>query len=215
MSRYQCGEKNRLSLIEAAVDLFADRGLSGASVRDIVKKAGTSLSSVNYYFGGKEQLYLECIGYVMVEEFAISQLMYDVINVNPGNSQEMSGALCKFINDFFKRALSSRASQTYGRFVARVMLDVGDKENEIVNKTVPFDEFGELLIRCCPRIDLIDVNLGIFTIFTQVCNFLTARTSILDRLQKDTFDEELIERIVHFYQRAVLNAMGLFPSDNL
>jgi AcrR family transcriptional regulator len=204
-----------LSLLEAAVDLFADRGLSGASVRDIVKKAGTSLSSVNYYFGSKEQLYLESIGYVMAEKFALSQLMYDVINAKPGNSQEMSSALCKFINDFFKRALSSHASQKYGRFVARVMLDVGDKENEIVNKIIPFDEFAKLLIRYCPRIDLIDVNLGIFTIFTQVCNFLTAQTSILGRLQKDTFDEEIIERIVHFYQRAVLNAMNLFPSDKL
>ena len=46
MARYQRGEENRMALMEAALELFAENGLKGASVRDITQKAGSSLSSV-------------------------------------------------------------------------------------------------------------------------------------------------------------------------
>jgi AcrR family transcriptional regulator len=44
-------------LIEAARGLFAASGYEQTSVRDIVSRAGTNLNSINYYFGGKRQLY--------------------------------------------------------------------------------------------------------------------------------------------------------------
>ncbi|HET6341103.1 MAG TPA: TetR/AcrR family transcriptional regulator [Gemmatimonadota bacterium] len=44
-------------LLEAARDLFADRGYDGASIRAITDRAGTNLGSVTYHFGTKEALY--------------------------------------------------------------------------------------------------------------------------------------------------------------
>jgi len=50
------GTKERLFL--AAVRIFAAKGYKGARVRDICREAGgANLNAVNYYFGGKEQLY--------------------------------------------------------------------------------------------------------------------------------------------------------------
>ena len=46
-------------LIEAAEDLLCRRGFNETSVRDIASAAGCNVASVNYYFGGKESLYLE------------------------------------------------------------------------------------------------------------------------------------------------------------
>lgn len=44
-------------LLEAARDLFANRGYDGASIRAITDRAGANLGSVTYHFGTKEALY--------------------------------------------------------------------------------------------------------------------------------------------------------------
>ncbi len=46
-------------LLDAAEELFCERGFGGTSVRDIASSAGCNVAAVNYYFGGKEKLYEE------------------------------------------------------------------------------------------------------------------------------------------------------------
>ena len=46
-------------LVEAAEVLFCERGFNETSVRDIAAAAGCNVASVNYYFGGKDNLYVE------------------------------------------------------------------------------------------------------------------------------------------------------------
>lgn len=50
-----------LRLLDAAMAEFADRGFDAASVREICKRAGMNIASVNYYFGDKERLYIEAV----------------------------------------------------------------------------------------------------------------------------------------------------------
>ena len=46
-------------LLDSAEELFCERGYEGASIRDIAALAECNIASVNYYFGGKQQLYEE------------------------------------------------------------------------------------------------------------------------------------------------------------
>ena len=48
-------------ILKVAIELFADKGFEGASIRDIAKEAHVNIAMVSYYFGSKEGLYLECI----------------------------------------------------------------------------------------------------------------------------------------------------------
>lgn len=50
-------QDTRAALIEAAEDLFAQKGFEGASVKEICEKAGVNVSLVSYHFEGKEGLY--------------------------------------------------------------------------------------------------------------------------------------------------------------
>ena len=45
------------ALLDAARELFAERGFDGASVRAITERAGVNLGAVTYHFGSKEALY--------------------------------------------------------------------------------------------------------------------------------------------------------------
>ncbi|NJL26231.1 MAG: TetR family transcriptional regulator, partial [Calothrix sp. SM1_5_4] len=51
----------RKQLLEAARVLFARKGLSGTSIRDIAQAARVNSSLISYYFEGKQGLYRACI----------------------------------------------------------------------------------------------------------------------------------------------------------
>ena len=46
----------RVAILLAAGEMFAHRGFDGVSIREIVARAGVTLSAVNYHFGSKEAL---------------------------------------------------------------------------------------------------------------------------------------------------------------
>ncbi|WP_020589802.1 CerR family C-terminal domain-containing protein [Desulfobacter curvatus] len=59
MIKRKDGKKTRLSLLNAACEVFSQKGFRDARVSEICKRAGSNLSSVNYYFGDKKNLYGE------------------------------------------------------------------------------------------------------------------------------------------------------------
>jgi AcrR family transcriptional regulator len=54
-------ELTRLSLIQAATAVFAEKGYEGGSVRLITEKAKANQAAINYHFGDKEGLYREVL----------------------------------------------------------------------------------------------------------------------------------------------------------
>ena len=49
---------NRERILAAAVAEFASRGFKGASMDEVAARTDTTRALINYYFGGKEKLYL-------------------------------------------------------------------------------------------------------------------------------------------------------------
>lgn len=54
-------EKTRESILQAAISEFVQQGLSGARVDAIAERTATSKRMIYYYFGSKEQLYVEVL----------------------------------------------------------------------------------------------------------------------------------------------------------
>ena len=59
-------EETRERILSTAQKLFSEKGFEGTSVRDITTEAGCNVASVNYHFGGKENLYLETFRSMLV-----------------------------------------------------------------------------------------------------------------------------------------------------
>ena len=55
------GLSTRAVVLEAAGQVFAERGFAQATSKEICERAGANSAAVNYYFGGKESLYEEVL----------------------------------------------------------------------------------------------------------------------------------------------------------
>lgn len=55
----ECIRKTCKNLLQAAVDVFADKGYRDATVAEICARAGANIAAVNYHFRDKETLYRE------------------------------------------------------------------------------------------------------------------------------------------------------------
>ncbi|ACR69790.2 transcriptional regulator [Edwardsiella ictaluri] len=65
------GKQARQSLIDAGLTLFAQRGLEGATTRDIALASGQNIAAITYYFHSKQGLYL-----------AVAQWIADTLNAS-------------------------------------------------------------------------------------------------------------------------------------
>ena len=54
-------DDTKQSLIDAAAQVFAEKGFAQATVREICSRAKANIAAVNYYFRDKEQLYAETL----------------------------------------------------------------------------------------------------------------------------------------------------------
>ncbi|MCO6453979.1 MAG: CerR family C-terminal domain-containing protein [Pirellulaceae bacterium] len=54
-------DSTRERILQAAGRVFADKGFQAATVRDICQEAEVNIAAVNYYFGEKQQLYVEAV----------------------------------------------------------------------------------------------------------------------------------------------------------
>jgi AcrR family transcriptional regulator len=67
MRKPKAPAENRARIVAAAIDEFAARGFKGASMDAIAARTHTTRALINYYFGGKEKLYIAVLEQVYAE----------------------------------------------------------------------------------------------------------------------------------------------------
>ena len=100
--------ETRERLIEAAARLFAERGFSKVTVRDICRSAGANVAAVNYHFGGKTGLYRE----IVWAAIRTMQTTTDAIR-RAGDRRPPEEQLAAFIKIFLARVVESRDSRIH------------------------------------------------------------------------------------------------------
>jgi len=64
-------------IINTAIELFAERGYEGTSIRDLAAKADVNIAMINYYFGSKDKLFEALIEY---KASYIKERLEEIIN---------------------------------------------------------------------------------------------------------------------------------------
>jgi AcrR family transcriptional regulator len=64
MAKSRRGLDTRRKILNAAAEIFAEKGFRGTTVRQICQKANANLAAIKYHFGCKEDLYVETFRYL-------------------------------------------------------------------------------------------------------------------------------------------------------
>jgi AcrR family transcriptional regulator len=123
-------QHTRQRLLEAAGEVFADRGYKNATVREICRRAGANIAAVNYHFGDKQQLYSAALNFAHA---CVKQFPLDA-GLDESSSPEQR--LHAFISGFLRGILAEGRPAWHGRLMAREMNEPTKVLDEIVANSI-------------------------------------------------------------------------------
>jgi len=123
-------DTTRERIVEAAGEIFAERGYDGTTVRDICQRAGANIAAVNYYFGDKQRLYVEAV--VRAHRWRMQQARLP--EWPEGTSAE--NKLADFIATFIRRVLTGPEDTWHTKLMMREMANPTTACAELVQSSI-------------------------------------------------------------------------------
>jgi TetR/AcrR family transcriptional regulator, regulator of cefoperazone and chloramphenicol sensitivity len=124
-------EQSRTRLLQAAVEVFAEKGFQSATVREICSRADANIAAVNYYFRNKEGLYVEALAFA----FQHAEQRYPM-TVARNRELPAQLRLKKFISVFLHRILDDSSLGHHGKLIAREIADPTNALDSIVETVI-------------------------------------------------------------------------------
>jgi AcrR family transcriptional regulator len=198
---YARGAEARQRIVLAALAVFGAEGFEGASTRVIAQRAGVGLPALQYYFGGKQNLYQECARHIATQISAmldpalmqIAPLISSSADIPLRHAKE---ALYLLLDQVVDMLVGSRQPEAWVMFIIR----------EQANPTAAFDllyehgigrianAFTALVSKALGRsVDDPEVRVRGFAVLGQLVAFRAARSSALRSLGWRNFDGERLE----------------------
>lgn len=194
----------RMSIIEAAGELFAEQGYAGTSIRAITRKAGVFLSAVNYHFGSKEQLLLETIRYI-TNNRVLDGLAHLLEEDAPFDSvASFHGFVFDVIHGFLRTFLLSEDPPWCGKLFIRTRFDLSlELREELFAQAGHRKQFVRLAKQAMPEHPESLIQANIQSAIGILHNFVLSWKEIRDAFG-DSDEPERIRRAAHYIARRVV-----------
>jgi AcrR family transcriptional regulator len=123
--------ETRQRLLDAAGEVFAERGFRKTTIREICRRAQANLAAVNYHFGDKEGLYAAVIKYAhacALEKYPLAQV----------ESEEMPAAirLRAFVHYLLLSIFDKGPPAWLGKLMAREMIEPTRALDDLVESII-------------------------------------------------------------------------------
>ncbi len=192
-------EDTRDRILESSRKLFAEKGFDLTSVRDITTDAGCNVASVNYHFGGKDNLYLETFRSMLafLREQRLSVLDKIMERKPPPTLEE-------FLRSFAEGFVDPLTDESRGRlFMALVSREMSDARlphdvflNEFIHPIleramVALAEFG-------PQLEPAAARMCIMSMVGQLLHALRAHHLFIAQGASELMPERLSDYVAHF-----------------
>lgn len=195
----------RQRLLNAAEDLFAEHGFEKTSIRDLASAAGCNIASVNYYFGGKGNLYSEVWRRHLVEMTEVRIASIDKVMSQSGGSPALEDLLRSFAHAFIGPLIDDEGGERLMRLMAREMIEShlppGMFGKEVIEPTL--SAMQEALSKACPRLDPAKIPLVVFSLIGQLLHTVRIKSMqhcvcVDDKTLEMFVPDKVIDHVVAF-----------------
>src|SRR3974390_730165 len=156
-------DRPRAAILEAAERLYAERGFSDVTLRDIVAAAGVNLAAVNYHFGSKDEL--------IAELFVTRSIATNRERLNELKAAEEKGGGRAGIDDILRALVGptlrgclgpDQERSTAARFMIRASIESVPPIRRIKNREVDhLRKFAAAMRRSLPDRSEVDLFWGL------------------------------------------------------
>jgi TetR/AcrR family transcriptional regulator, regulator of cefoperazone and chloramphenicol sensitivity len=200
-------------LIEAAEELFCRRGFTETSIRDIAASAGCNVASVNYYFGGKDNLYLEVwrrrLAFMRDTRLAsIEKVM------SASDRPQLEDLLRSYAVSFIEPLIDGSPHCRFINLMAREMIEPHLPKDMYITEMVSpvLDAFRQALMGICPWLDERSVPMVVFSIVGQLLMHTVCVKEMFEGSSHPELSKIDLEAIVNHV--VVFSAAGIRGSAN-
>jgi len=191
-------------LLDAAEELFCERGFEATSIRDIASSAGCNIAAVNYYFGGKEKLYEEVWRGHLIPMRNSRIASIEKVMSQSGPQPRLEDLLRSFADAFVGSMVDASRTSRLSKLMAREYIDKHLPAlmflDEVIMPTVT--AMRHALARTCPDLDESKVLPVVFSLIGQLVHMVHVRAMFEqggDHPDLPIFDSsEVIDHIVKF-----------------
>ena len=139
----------RQKILRASARLFAQKGFSGVSVRDIVSSARVNVSAIRYYFGDKRKLYKETLQFLAEEHRRKSWNKNEPLPTTAevlAYPREKALALLKHMLDYLLECGLNNRDLPLERIFTRVELESAPMRKMLLSYLAPYSELPRQLL---------------------------------------------------------------------
>jgi AcrR family transcriptional regulator len=191
-------------LVDAAEELFCERGFKGTSIRDIAASAGCNIASVNYYFGSKEKLYEEVWHRHLIPMRDLRIASINKVMSQTETNPDLESLLRSFADTFVGSMVDSSSMSRLSMLMAREYIDSHLPTDMFVEEVMmpTITAMNGALAKTCPNLDESKILPVVFSIVGQLVHLVHVKTMFEhggDDLDLPPFDyHELLDHIVEF-----------------
>jgi AcrR family transcriptional regulator len=191
-------DATRERILEAALDLFGERGLTGTTVRDIALRAKVNVAAISYHFGGKDELYRAVATSVIGSiEMRVRDRVAPLLAKPPANAAAALKALQGLAETIVDVIVGPPEMRRVARFIIREQMQPTFAFEILfgVMSRLHAAATGLLALAAGLDPDAKETMLRTFLIIGQVVFMRIAEAAVLRRLQLQRYDDELLAEL--------------------
>ena len=203
MTQRENGKVTRNRVLNAACEVFAEKGYRNAKVAEICRRAGANVAAVNYYFGDKATLYSKAWQHAFNE----SDMPDSVVPAHTSPEDQLRNHIHSLIRNFMEKGLQ-------GYFTRLYLMELANPTGLIQDSWLDLIEprRQKLLRIICKIMGVEDTNEMVLfcemSIINQCRALLTINRNDLEYLLGQPLSQNLIKRLADHITSFSLAGIG-------
>jgi AcrR family transcriptional regulator len=191
-------EASRERILDAGLDLFGERGLTGTTVRDIAARAKVNVAAISYHFGGKDELYRAVAGSVIGSiEMRVRDRVAPLLDKPPGDPDAALQALEELVTTIVDVIVGPQEMRRVARFIIREQMQPTFAFEILYAVLTRLHGAGTRLFAMAAGLDPegSEAKLRVFLMIGQVIFLRIGETAVLRRLEMERYDEAFLTNV--------------------